>query len=176
MRWMTRSNLHLDRMATSWLIRRRIDREAEILFLGWDEDPPSGDGAPILFGLPGVELSSHDEDGTAFAKAMRAYGVDDPAVARIERVVDAGVRHALGHRPAPDQTEETAALGTALDYLGEGFGIAFADPAHLEAAMAIYDGLYALFQARLLPEEVTARAPQLLPERIGYLREALGRE
>ena len=41
MRWTTRRNLHIDRTACPWLIRKYIDPEAEILAQGrglsWDE-------------------------------------------------------------------------------------------------------------------------------------------
>lgn len=173
MRWATRSHLHLDRVATSWLILRFVDPEAEIAFLDWDQDPPDGPDAPILFGIPGVELSSHDDGGTAFAKVMRAHDIDDPVLARIERIVNVGVRHALEREPAPDQTEEEGTLGAALDYLGEGLGMG-PDEAHLEAATFVYDGLYTLFQIRLLPDEVRAQAPARHPARIAYLRQAIG--
>ena len=48
MRWVTRSHLHLDRVATPWLIRRFLDPAAEFLFVDWDESAPNDD-ATIAF-------------------------------------------------------------------------------------------------------------------------------
>jgi hypothetical protein len=178
MQWMTRSHLHLDRMATSWLILRFIDADAQFLFIDWEQEPAGVDGGngPIPFGMPGVALSSHDEHGTAFAKTLRAYRLDDPALALLARIVDAGVRHALAHDQADDATEEETIIGAALDMLGEGFGVAFEDEEHIDRVACLYDGLYALCQVRTLPSDMAAATPRGgLPERIGYLRGAIGR-
>lgn len=172
MKWITKSHLHLDRAATAWLITRFIDPEAEFSFQDWDRGAPDGDGEPIAFGIRGAALGSHDRGGTGFAKVIATYEIDDAAVACIERVVDAGVRHALGRDAVEDQTEEERTLGTALDYLGEGLAMG-GDETHLTAATMIYDGLYALFQVRLLPADVRSAAPEPLPARITYLREAV---
>ncbi len=174
MRWMTTSHLHLDRVATPWLIRRFVDPSAEFVFLEWGEEPPEVDGT-MLFGIRGHELGPYDEQGTAFAKVMSRYALDDAALVRMERIVAAGVRHALGHEPPPEQTEEEAVLGAALDLLGGGLGLAFDDEDHLRHGLGLYEGLYALCQVRTLPESVQAELPGTLPERVQYLRDAIGR-
>jgi hypothetical protein len=174
MHWVTLAHVHLDRVATPWLIRRFVDVRAEFTFLDWSQErrPPEG---TIPFGMPGVELSSHDEHGTTFSKVMTAYGLTDPALVLMERIVAAGVRHAMGHRRPEDVTDEEWALGSALDSLGVGLGIVYNDADHVEHAMPLYDALYALCQLRSLPDDVRAKIPASPPERVGFLRTALER-
>ena len=70
MKWVTRDFVHLYRVASPWLIQRFVDPEAQFVFvpLGQEDTRPSD---AIPFGLPGVELSSHDEHGTTFEKIIR---------------------------------------------------------------------------------------------------------
>ncbi len=174
MRWITKSHLHLDRVATPWLIARFVDPVAEFRFVTWDAQPAEDD-ATRWFGVPGVELSSHDDDGTCFAKVMRAYDLDDPALVLMERVIASGVADALGSPPPQEQTEQEATLGAALNQIGSGLGIAFDDDQHLEAGMALYEALYALCQVQVLPSDVGLDLPAALPDRVEYLRRAVGR-
>jgi hypothetical protein len=172
MKWVTYSHLHLDRVATPWLILRFVDHEAEFAFIerGNERDIPND---AVAFGIPGTTFGPHDGDGTAFRKVMRAYEIGDPAVDLVERIVAAGVRHALDIAPPATQTEEEALLGAALDRLGQGLAIAFDDDAHLAAALPLYDALYANCRVRVLPSDVASMLPTQPVERIDYLRRAL---
>ncbi|HSD26808.1 MAG TPA: chromate resistance protein ChrB domain-containing protein [Vicinamibacteria bacterium] len=40
MAWLTRKHVHVNRTATAWLIRRFLDRDAEILFVEPEEVAP----------------------------------------------------------------------------------------------------------------------------------------
>ena len=103
------------------------------------------------------------------------YGLDDPALELMERVVASGVADALASQPPVDQTGYEAILGAALNRLGGGFGVAFGDAEHLAAGMALYEALYALCQVTALPPQVMAAAPPALAARVPYLRAAVGR-
>lgn len=174
MRWITRSHLHLDRVATPWLISRFVDPDAEFSFVEWDVDPTEVDGA-TWFGVPGVELGAHDGDGTCFHKVLLRFGLDDPALRLMDRLVASGVADALGTPPPRGQTEFEAATGATLNQIGVGMGVAFDDRRHLEAGMALYEGIYALCQVRLLPAEVREGITGTMPERVALLRDAVGR-
>src|SRR3954451_21152929 len=115
MRWMTLAHLHLDRVASAWLIVRFVDTDAEFEYLGWDAERPVDSDELKLFGMPGLALGSHDERGTCFAKILRAHDIDDPAVVLLERVVAAGVAHALELEPVTDLDRDLQALGIGLD-------------------------------------------------------------
>ncbi|WP_416981199.1 chromate resistance protein ChrB domain-containing protein [Streptomyces sp. T028] len=182
MRWATLAHVHLDRVASPWLVRRFVDPDAEFEFVEWGldgglPDPtrlriPEG-ATPI--GIPGVRLGLHDENGPCFQKVLRAYDLDDPALWRMERIVAAGVSHALGTPARPDQTEEERILGAALNLVGAAFGVAHDDTAHLENALPLYDGVYEHCRIWELSEDVLAGAPKHPPLRIPYLRDALER-
>lgn len=174
MRWATRSHLHLDRVATPWLISRFVDREAEFEFFDWDVEPAEVEGV-TWFGVPGVELSGHDAGGTCFHKVVVRFGLDDPALALMDRLVASGVADALGTPPPAGQTDFEAATGATLNQIGVGMGVAFADRRHLEAGMALYEAIYALCQVRLLPTEVLEDLPGTMPPRVALLRDSVGR-
>ena len=63
MKWITRSHVHVDRVACPWLITRFIDNEAEFLFVPVSQlDKVVQETGAIPFDAPGVELG-HGEDG-----------------------------------------------------------------------------------------------------------------
>lgn len=180
MRWVTMAQIHLDRSASPWLIKRFVDTDASFAFIPWGQDGtipapgslPIPDGA-TPFAIPGVELGLHDADGTCFSKIMRRYELSDPALISVERIVAAGVRHTFGKPPADDETAEESMLGGALNLIGNGLSLAFDDDGHLAAALSLYDGLYEHCRMRLLPDNVKAGAPFLPPQKIPYLRDAI---
>jgi hypothetical protein len=173
MRWMTLAHLHLDRVATAWLIARFIDDHAEFEFLTWDQALPEEQDGLTLFGVPGARFAPHDEHGTCFAKVLRAHELEDPGLQVLAEAVDAGVRHALGLEPARDRDPDIAALGVALDLAGIGFGVTSDDREHLARASPLYDALLEVCRARTLPESVRERIPRLPGERSAFLRAVL---
>lgn len=170
MEWVTKSHLHLDRVATSWLILRFVDPAAEFRFLSWGKVGPWDDAGPIPFGIRGVALSSHDDGGTTFAKVQRTYELHEPALERLGRIVDAGVRRALGQPPTAGESAEEASLGVALGELGLGFGMTFSDHDHLEHAMPLYDALYSWCRFKGMPEAVISGLPSSFPDRVDALQ------
>lgn len=166
MKWTTRAQLHLDRTASAWLIRRFVDPEAQFDFVGWDLAPDLDD--PRSFGMPGVALSGHDESGPGFAKILRAHDLEgDSALVRLAACIGAGVRHALG-LPRTETDDATHGLGVALDAIGVGLSILHEDDlSHLDAATPLYDALHASLQ---LPPTDTMDLPPTQPERVAYLR------
>lgn len=171
MLWATRGHLHLDRVATAWLILRFVDLHAEFVFVSDLDGVPAG---AIPFGLPGVELSSHDENGTTFKKTLRAHGLSEPSLDLVERMVADGVRHALG-RASEEPEPELWALAAALDGIGVGMGALFEDDHRLlSAALSLYDAVYVLSQVWTLPAEQREAVPAGPPAvRSGYLRQHL---
>ncbi|GAB2968055.1 chromate resistance protein [Amycolatopsis acidiphila] len=166
MRWVTRENVHLDRVASPWLIRRFIDPEAEFLFI--DPERPWPDDA-IPFALPGAELGMHDENGSTFDKLMAHYRIDDPVVADIAGVVRAGIRHLFGEDQA-GASAETVGLGVALLALSEGvMVVAPGDHRNVAASTVVYDALYAYFWGRRHDPRV---GPASFWERMAALRES----
>jgi hypothetical protein len=177
-RWATRNYLHLERVASSWLIRRFIDPEAEFVLLERGEVPPAADDL-VPFGLAGVALAAHDPHGTLFGRLLDQYELDEPALWGMERLVAAGIGHSNAGIARPngpeiptDLTEFESEMGAAIDFLGTGFGITFEDPEQLELALPMYDAIYTLCRLCTLPPKVAKDLPEQVqwPERVKYLR------
>jgi hypothetical protein len=147
MKWVTTANVHFDRVASPWLIRRFIDPKAEFLFVArGQEDKRPADAIPIA--IPGTaKLGPHDKDGPTFLKLLREYKLDDPALERMAKVVDKGVRFVIeGYRPPAGDRDGEIAIG----YLAFSDGMILHntnDLERLDASFVAYDALYALFRA-----------------------------
>jgi hypothetical protein len=149
MKWVTREYVHLDRVASPWLIKRFVDPDAEFVFVPWtQEHRRPADAIPLA--LPGAELGPHDEAGTTFEKIVAKYALKDPAILRMARIIKAGVAYVLeGFRPAPDDADGQTAVG--LLEIAEGMMLTHRqDNAILAASFVIYDALYANFQTHAL--------------------------
>src|SRR5438105_13333648 len=71
-RWMTRRNLHIDRLASAWLIRQFIDKRPRFYFVAEGE---TLEGA-IAFDMFGAEFTHHGEDCT-FETILNGLGLND---------------------------------------------------------------------------------------------------
>ena len=133
--WATRQHLWVDRVASAWLIRRHIDRDARFL---WLETP--GDCPPDALGF--------DFDGAAFSHAgarvtfevlLASFGLDrDPGLMRLGALV-----HVLD--VGTGFVAEAAGFEAMLDGLRQH---ARDDDDLLAQATPILDGLYAHFSTR----------------------------
>lgn len=132
MKWVTWEEVGIDRMACAWLIRTRIDQDAEFLFIPQGSLELPGDAEP--FDIPGTRLSHHGGH-CSFYTLLQVYGLDDTVLARIARIVD----------EADTVTEvdlEPAAAG--LDLICRGVRrISPDDLTALDRARVLYDALYA---------------------------------
>jgi hypothetical protein len=151
MKWVTRDFVHLDRVASPWLIKRFIDRDAVFVFVPWGEEARRPADA-IPFALPGAEIGPHDHQGTTFEKLLAKYRLDDPALRSIARVIAAGVDYVLhDYRPAADETHGQMAVG--LLAISEGTMLVNEDDTTIiDRSLPIYDALYAYFTAHRLAE------------------------
>jgi hypothetical protein len=134
MKWVTRSHVHVDRVACPWLITRFIDSEAEFRFAPKDEvlAVAEREGA-IPFDSPGVELT-HDGDLCSFDVIIRKYRLTDPALLRLARIVNA----------ADTDRFERDAVAAGLEAIAVGYSLRFPDDLeNLERQFAVYDALYA---------------------------------
>lgn len=132
MRWVTWAGVGVDRMACAWLIRTRIDPNAQFLFIpeGSTDLPP--DAEP--FDIPGARLSHHGGHCSFYAM-LEMYAQRDPVLVRIARIVDEA-------DTVTDVELEPTAPG--LDLLCRGLRrISPDDTSALERATLLYDALYA---------------------------------
>jgi len=82
-RWVTRRNLHIDRLASAWLIKRFIDPRPRFSFVGEGETIEGG----VPFDMFGAELTHQGEDCT-FETMMKRFGLsNDAALCQIAEIV-----------------------------------------------------------------------------------------
>jgi len=127
-RWVTRRGLHIDRVASAWLIRRYIDQEARFSFVEEGTRLRKGD---VPFDMFGVDFGHHGDDCT-FETLFRAFGLDDPVLEAISRIVhDADLKDGkFGRRETEGIEKAVRALGFQL-----------ADERLLEVGLHLFDGL-----------------------------------
>jgi hypothetical protein len=138
--WVTRENVHVDRMASAWLIRRFIDPDARFKFVparGYHARPRE-----LRFDMVDAEYTHAGEDCT-FQTLVRRFGLRDRALTAIGEVV-----HDIDCKDERFGRAETAGIAGVIR------GIATAQPdddARLERGAATFDDLYAYFHARRAP-------------------------
>jgi hypothetical protein len=136
-RWATRAGCHVDRAACAWLVRRFTDPDAEFVFVD-DPDQVPADATP--FDMRGVELSHHAGDCT-FETMLRVFGLDDPVLWDIARVV---------HEADLDDERYDAPEAPGLDVLCRGLSMILDDHAMLAISSRMFDGLYEYRRRALL--------------------------
>jgi hypothetical protein len=135
MKWITRSHVHVDRVACPWLIARFIDNEAEFLFVPTSQiEMVAAKVDAIPFDAPGVELGHH-EQRCSFESIIVKYGLTDPALLRMAKIVHAADVEA-------DLDKEPLARG--LEAIASGYSLRFPDDEeNLANQFPVYDALYA---------------------------------
>ena len=121
-------------MASSWLIRRFVDPEAEFTFA--ERIPLDEDLVP--FDMFGVDFGHHGEQCT-FETLLQTFELAEPALQRIGRIV-----HDLDLRSEAVGDSETATVGRLVDGLRD----VFADDSELlERGMDMFEALYRSFRS-----------------------------
>ncbi len=129
MKWATRANCHVDRMACAWLIRRFVDSAAEFVFIDDpDELPP--DATP--FDIRGAQFSHHAGECT-FEQILRHYDLEDPALQDIARIV---------HEADLSDERYDAPEAPGVDVLIRGLSMVCSDAEMLDVCRPLFDGLY----------------------------------
>jgi hypothetical protein len=132
--WITRPRPGVDRMASAWLIRRFIDRQARFGFAADRESVPDH-GVP--FDMFGVEFS-HQGDGCTFETLCSVFCLDEPALSRLAAIV-----HDLDLKDGKFGAPECSTVGAMI----EGLQLAYQnDDALLEQGMTLFDSLYRSFE------------------------------
>jgi hypothetical protein len=93
MKWVTRSHVHVDRVACPWLISRFVDSEAEFLFVPKSQiQRMVEETGAIPFDAPGVELGQVGKAMLAQVQANRALAKEGVGRAGGDRSVKAFVK------------------------------------------------------------------------------------
>ncbi|HZR81873.1 MAG TPA: chromate resistance protein ChrB domain-containing protein [Candidatus Binatia bacterium] len=135
--WVTRKGVHIDRIASAWLIRRFIDPDAELkLVASRGYAPAPGE---LRFDMFDAEFT-HDGDLCTFEVLLRDFGLRDPGLSAIAEIVhDVDLKDSKYGRP------ETAGVERVIA------GIAWTcsdDPDRLARGAALFDALHGAFRKR----------------------------
>ena len=137
MKWITRENVKVDRVACPWLIKRFVDPDGEILFVPEESLPAlAREENAIPFDAPrlaAVKLNHRGERCT-FEAILEDYHLSDPALHRLGLIV----------RAADVKGQEHAAPeGLGLRAMAEGFALlGISDQERLAREFPLYDALY----------------------------------
>jgi hypothetical protein len=139
MKWVTRKNASVDRIACPWLIKRFIDKDAEFLFVPVQDVSAVAerDGA-IPYDVGGVELG-HVDGRCSFESIILKYQLKDAALDRLASIVHgADVSADLGITPE----------AAGLKAIAHGFAMVHGGDDHRKIALEspLYDALYAWCQ------------------------------
>jgi hypothetical protein len=129
--WVTRKGVHVDRIASAWLIRRFIDPQAKLKFVPAKGYSPE-DGE-LRFDMFEAEYT-HEGDQCTFEVLARRFEILDPAVTAIGEVV-----HNIDVRDGKFGRTETAGIERLIN------GIALTqseDEARIALGSQLFDALY----------------------------------
>lgn len=135
MLWITRSHVHVDRVACPWLITRFIDNQAEFLFVpGAEIARVAEETGAIPFDAPGVELGHH-EGRCSFESIIAKYELKEPGLLRLAKII---------HSADVSEDIDKEPIARGLEAIASGFSLRFPeDMENLEHQFDVYDALYA---------------------------------
>ncbi len=134
MKWVTRANPRVDRVACPWLIRKFVDPDAEFIYAPADQvmTVAERDGA-IPYDVPNVELGHHGPE-CSFDAIIKKYELREPALAKMALIV----------RGADTAAKDLTPESRGLEAIAAGFQLIYQDDLRqLADELPVYDALYA---------------------------------
>jgi hypothetical protein len=132
-RWVTRRNLHIDRLASAWLIKQFIDKRPRFYFVADGEAVVDG---AIPFDMFGAEFTHHGEDCT-FETLLKRFGLaESKGLREIAEIV-----HDIDLKDDRFNRLEAAGLNAIIDGLSK---LLRDDRKLLQQTGIVFDGLYAV--------------------------------
>lgn len=135
--WVTRTGVHVDRIACAWLIRRFIDPKARLKFVpskGYVPEP-----GELRFDMFDAEFT-HVGDRCSFEVLAERMALADPALVAIGEII-----HDLDLRDGKFCRDETAGVRGAIDGICT---VARDDEQRIAAATPMLDGLHSSFASQ----------------------------
>lgn len=138
MKWITRGNVKVDRVACPWLIQRFVDPQAEFLFVEErDLLARAAEENAIPFDAPKIAAIKLNHRGPrcTFEAILEDYSLQDPALQRLALIVRAA---------DIKEQENVAPEGIGLRSIAQGFAaLGLPDEERLARQFPVYDALYA---------------------------------
>jgi len=164
--WVTRDYVHIDRVASPWLIKRFVDKRAQFVFL-----PRENTGAiPFDTAGTGVELDHHicnGEKHCTFDAIAEKYKLEgDEALQRVRKLVRAADTGGINEEP----------LAWALELVAVGVPfLVDSDHEALEKEFPVYDAVYTYFKQQIIREKYKDEIAKIKtrPERHAFIKQKL---
>jgi len=137
MKWITRAQVKVDRVACPWLIRKFVDKDAQFYFVPSDQVRNGAEKIGATpFDVKDAELGHYGKE-CSFEAILKKYKLtNDPALVLLGKIVNgADTDNTLWNQPE----------GAGLQAIAEGFRhLGFKDDHEINAAeWIVYDALYA---------------------------------
>jgi len=135
--WVTRKGIHIDRMASAWMIRRFIDPDARFKFVlakGYKPEP-----GELRFDMFQADFT-HEGNRCTFEVLIDRTGLEDPALQPIAEIV-----HDLDLKDSKFARNDALGIDRLIS------GITFSqkdDERRLERSAAVFDDLYEYFKRK----------------------------
>ena len=132
--WVTRRDVHVDRIASAWLIRRFIDRRATFRFV--EPNRYAHRDGELRFDMFEAEYT-HVGDACSFETLVSQFVPDDGALREIAEIV-----HDIDCKDAKFRREEAAGLARMIAGIA---AFSSNDEDRVEQGTTLFDNLYAAF-------------------------------
>jgi hypothetical protein len=149
MKWITRSHVHVDRVACPWLITRFIDNGATFVFTALKSiHQLAKETGAIPFDVEGAELG-HKEGRCSFESIIKEYGLNDPALLRMAKII---------HSADIAEDIEKDPIARGLEAIAQGYSIRYPkDEENLQNQYMVYDSLYAWCRMEVIKDKETKK-------------------
>jgi hypothetical protein len=132
--WVTRKGIHVDRMASAWLIRRFIDPEARFRFVpGKTHEPVDGE---LRFDMSDAEFT-HEGDRCSFEVLIERFGLAEAGLVPIAEIV-----HDIDLKDGKYGRADTEGVARVIAAIALG---ADSDEERLARGSALFEDLLRLF-------------------------------
>jgi hypothetical protein len=146
--WVTRKGVHVDRIASAWLVRRFIDPNARFRFV--DPGTDRGDSGELQFDVVGGDFT-HEGERCTFETLIARLGIADRALTAVGEIVhDIDLKDGKFGRPEARGVEQLL-LGIVLSHED--------DESRLDRGFVFFDDLYQSFESRreIHPKQATKK-------------------
>jgi hypothetical protein len=132
--WVTRQDVHVDRIASAWLIRRFIDRRPRFRFV--DPKRHAHRAGELRFDMFEAEYT-HVGDACTFETLVKTFVPNDPALSEIGEIV-----HDVDCKDAKFRRDEAPGLSRMISGIA---ALCSRDEDRIERGERLFDDLYAAF-------------------------------
>jgi len=133
--WVTRTQPHVDRCASAWLIKRFVDEGARFEFISREDPIPDG---AIAFTLPKAPIRPIEGEKTTYDVLVEKYHIQDPIALLVGKYI-----HDFEIDAEEDSSKVIFKETLGLCYVLKGLrGTSQTDEETVQKALIVLDALY----------------------------------